>query len=77
MKRLAATLCVLALAATGPALGARNPSVTGLPTQSCEEQPSGPPGFDTAGFANAQGQYNPISQYDVACYQVSQPHPGH
>jgi hypothetical protein len=77
MKRLAVTLCVLALGATAPAFAASNPSGTGLPSQSCEEQPSGPPGFDTGGFANAQSHYNPISQYDVACYQVSQPHPGH
>jgi hypothetical protein len=39
-----------------------------------QEQPSSPPGFNTSGFANAQSKYNPISQYDVACYQVSQPH---
>ena len=45
--------------------------------QSCEEQPSGPPGFDTAGFAHAQTVYanvdgtNRVSQYDVACFQVS------
>ncbi len=57
----------------------------GQPNQSCQEQPSGPPGFNTSGFANAENQYagsqpqnsgnpNSVSQYDVACYQVSQHH---
>ena len=55
-----------ALAASNP-----NPSGHGLPTQSCELQSTGPAGFDTSGFANAQSRYNPISQYDVACYQLS------
>ena len=50
---------------------------TGQPSQSCEEQPSGPAGFDTAGFAHAQTVYanvdgtHMVSQYDVACYQLS------
>ena len=40
-------------------------------------QPSGPAGFDTAGFAHAQTVYanvdgtHMVSQYDVACYQLS------
>jgi hypothetical protein len=46
-----------------------------------------PPGFGTAGFAHAGTVYagngvpadhansaNAVSQYDIACYQVSQPH---
>jgi hypothetical protein len=43
-----------------------------------EEQPSGPARFDTAGFAHAQTVYanvdgtHMVSQYDVACYQLSQ-----
>lgn len=69
-------LCIAAL----PAFGAANPSGTGQPSQSCEEQPTGPSGFDTSGFAHAQTVYanvdgtHQVSQYDVACYQLSQPH---
>ena len=75
MKRtFAAVFCGLALGAVGPAFAASNPSGTGPPNQSCEQQPTGPPGFNTAGFANAQNHYNPGSQYDVACYQVSKHH---
>jgi hypothetical protein len=63
-----------------PAFGAANPNGTGQPSQSCEEQPTGPPGFDTSGFAHAQTVYanvdgtHRVSQYDVACYQLSQRH---
>ena len=80
MRRLTAVLGsigVIALGAT-PALAAMNPAGTGQPSQSCEEQPSGPAGFDPAGFAHAQTVYanvdgtHMVSQYDVACYQVSQ-----
>jgi hypothetical protein len=80
---LAATL-VLALSG-GPAAFAANPPGTGQPNQSCEEQPTGPSGFDTGGFANAEEHYagspgtpsaangnsHAVSQYDVACFQVS------
>jgi hypothetical protein len=56
----------------------------GQPSQSCEAQPSAPPGFSTTGFSNAQNHYAgsqpqnsqnaaSVSQYDVACFQVSQP----
>ncbi len=64
---------------------ATNPSGTGQPSQSCGSStaPNAPAGFGTAGFANAETHYagsapqnshNPksVSQYDVACYQVSQ-----
>jgi len=73
-------LLVLAIAlvvAATPAV-ADNPPGTGQPGQSCEDQPSGPPGFDTAGFAHAQTVYANVdgtprvSQYDVACFQISQ-----
>jgi len=70
------TLCLSA----APAFSAANPSGTGQPSQSCEEQPSGPAGFDTNGFSHAQTVYanidgtHQVSQYDVACYQLSQPH---
>jgi hypothetical protein len=72
MKRILLTAtCVLALGAAAPVFAASNPSHTGPPNQSCEEQPSAPPGFATPGFSNAESHYNPGSQYDVACYQVS------
>jgi hypothetical protein len=64
---------------------------TGQPSQSCgsESAPVSPPGFNTSGFANAESVYaatsgshsavannsHTVSQYDVACFQVSQPHP--
>ena len=62
---------------------ATNPSGTGQPSQSCQSLPAAPAGFSTAGFAHAELMYagsqpqnsnNPksVSQYDVACYQVSQ-----
>jgi hypothetical protein len=73
---LVVAFCVAAL----PAFGAGNPNGTGQPSQSCEEQPTGPPGFNPSGFAQAQSVYanvdgtHQVSQYDVACYQLSQPH---
>ena len=67
---LAATL-MLALSSGPAAFAAANPSGMGPPNQSCEEQPTGPPGFGSGGFSNAENHYNPGSQYDVACYQVS------
>ena len=73
MKRtLAVVFCGLALGVAGPVVAAPNPSGTGPPNQECGDQRSGPPGFDTGGFANAEDHYNPGSQYDVACFQVSQ-----
>jgi hypothetical protein len=80
MRRLTAILgsiAVIALSAT-PAFAAANPAGMGQPSQSCEEQTSGPAGFDTVGFAHAKTVYanvdgtHMVSQYDVACYQVSQ-----
>jgi hypothetical protein len=68
------------LVAAAPSFGAANPSGTGQPSQSCEEQSTGPPGFDTSGFAHAQTVYanvdgtHRVSQYDVACFQLSQGH---
>jgi hypothetical protein len=53
------------------------------PNQSCEEQTTEPNGFSTDGFQHAQTVYagagqsshsgNPkaVSQYDVACFQLS------
>jgi hypothetical protein len=72
MKRILLPMtCALALGVAAPVLAARNPSGTGPPNQSCEEQSAAPPGFSTPGFANAESHYNPGAQYDVACYQVS------
>jgi len=55
MKRLTA-ICgsILALALTAvPALAAPNPNGTGQPSQSCQAEPTGPPGLlsTTNGFA--------------------------
>jgi len=83
----------LALAVSGPAAAAGNPSGTGQPSQTCLSstapnepgQAANSPGSPfnenggTAGgkYAGSQPQNskNPtsVSQYDVACYQVS-PH---
>ena len=83
---LAASAAALVLAAG--AAGASNPSGTGQPSQSCQAEPTGPPGIvsTTNGFATravnvyagspgtpslANGNANAVSQYDVACFQVS------
>ena len=86
MRLLVASLIVLVALAVliSPAVAA-NPPGTGQPNQSCEEQPSGPPGFGSGGFANAEEHYagngssashansdRAVSQYDVACFQASQ-----
>ena len=76
----------LALSLVGGSLAASNPSGTGQPNQSCGSPgaTSEPAGFGTAGFAHAEEVYagsgtsathansgNAVSQYDVACYQVT------
>jgi hypothetical protein len=68
----------------GAMSAARNPAGTGQPTQSCQSQTTQPNGFGTGGFANAgtvyagsgapslaNGNSHVVSQYDVACYQLS------
>jgi len=66
---------------------ARNPAGTGQPGASCgaENAQTEPKGFGTGGFANAESRYagsdgtpslangssHAVSQYDVACYQLS------
>ena len=71
------------LVPAGAAAAASNPSGHAQPSASCEESTSSPAGFGTDGFAHAETQYagsqpqnsnNPksVSQYDVACFQVSQ-----
>lgn len=89
MKRWLVTsmlITALAFALAGAFSGtahAASPGTQGQPNQSCQQQPSSPPGFNTAGFANAENQYagsqpqnsnnpNSVSQYDVACFQISQ-----
>lgn len=83
---LAATL-VLALSGAPAAFAAPNPSGTGQPGAECgpEGSPVEPPGFLTGGFANAEVHYagsegtpsaahgssHAVSQYDVACYQLT------
>ena len=92
MRTLVAALATVAgLLVTGTGLAAPNPSGTGQPSQSCQAQPSGPPGLlsSSNGFATtavnvyagspgtpslANGNSHAVSQYDVACYQVSQGH---
>jgi hypothetical protein len=78
------SLSPAAVAVAAPPTNPGNPSGTGQPNQSAEEQPLRPPGFFTDGFANAETHYaagtdqgkNPkaVSQYDVAAFQVSQTH---
>jgi hypothetical protein len=69
----------------GVAAAAANPSGTGLPSQSCQtigvtpggssSSPGSPfnePGINSADGGIGGQHYNETSQYDVACYQVSQ-----
>lgn len=72
---------------SGAVSAARNPSGTGQPSQSCGSATAQtePNGFGTDGFSNAEGRYagsdgtpslangssSAVSQYDVACFQVS------
>jgi hypothetical protein len=79
-------ICTAALVVAAPAFSDNPPGGNGQPNQSCEAQPSGPPGFNSGGFTNvADSNYagngdpslnansgNAVSQYDVACFQVSQ-----
>ncbi len=87
MRRLivASLAClVVAAFAAGPAAAAPNPSGTGQPSVECGDPGATvePAGFGTSGFANAETHYasgangNPhaVSQYDVACYQVTSSH---
>jgi hypothetical protein len=84
---LVATL--LSVSTVTVAMAAANPNGSGQPSQSCQDQPSGPPGLlsTTNGFARvavnvyagspgtpslANGNAHAVSQYDVACFQVSQ-----
>lgn len=77
----------LLLSLAGGTTLAGNPSGTGQPNASCEESTLEPNGFSSGGFANADLHYagngapslnansnHAVSQYDVACYQVSLHH---
>ena len=81
---------LLAAAAAAPGLAAPNPAGTGQPGAECGEAGATmePAGFLTAGFAHAEtvyagsdgtpslahGSSHAVSQYDVACYQVTSNH---
>ncbi|MER5636934.1 hypothetical protein ABT095_08260 [Kitasatospora sp. NPDC002227] len=78
---------LLALGGAGAAFAAANPSGHGQPNQTClsssaPNEPghaSGSPGsaFNETGPGTGGAAYSKAgapSQYDVACYQVSQPH---
>jgi hypothetical protein len=81
---------LLAGASVAPALAASNPSGTGQPGAECGAPGAtmAPRGFSTAGFAHAEtvyagsegtpsaanGNVHAVSQYDTACYQVTQNH---
>ena len=80
-----AIAAVFALAVANALAGNPSATGTGQPSQSCQAEPTGPPGITstTNGFATTavkvyagtqpQNSTNPksISQYDVACFQVS------
>jgi len=88
---LVAIVTAFALSLAG-AVYAANPhsgGTKGQPSQSCQAEPTGPPGLisTTNGFARvavkvyagspgtpslAHGNAHAVSQYDVACFQVSQ-----
>jgi hypothetical protein len=81
---------LLAAAAAAPGLAAPNPAGTGQPGAECGEEGATmePAGFLTAGFAHAEtvyagsdgtpslanGSSHAVSQYDIACYQVTSNH---
>ncbi|HEX7397784.1 MAG TPA: hypothetical protein VF312_09570 [Propionibacteriaceae bacterium] len=82
------TAALVASLAAGGALAAANPVGTGQPNQSCQAELSGPPGLlsTTNGFfrvavnvyagsganTSTPANFHAVSQYDVACFQVSQ-----
>jgi hypothetical protein len=84
-----ASVVLAGFAAVGAA-AAPNPSGTGQPGAECGETGATqePAGFSTGGFANAEARYagsegtpsaangspTAVSQYDVACFQVTSSH---
>ena len=88
MRKVTAACAIAAAASIAVAdasAGNPSPTGTGQPSQSCQAEPTGPPGITstTNGFSTRavdvyagsapQNSNNPksVSQYDVACYQVS------
>jgi hypothetical protein len=81
---------ILCLAMATAALAAANPAGTGQPGAECGEEGATiePHGFTTKGFENAEEHYagegsaslnhanseHAVSQYDVACFQVTSNH---
>jgi hypothetical protein len=89
MRNLTALLVVcgaFAAIASPGALANRNPSGTGPPSQSCQEQepntrgkaaespgaPFNEPGINSEKGGTGGQHYSEKSQYDVACYQQAQ-----
>jgi hypothetical protein len=86
MRRFIVSGAVAGLLLVGVPAFSATAYASGQPSQSCEEQPSGPAGFNSSGFedvadanyaGSGAGSLNgntttAISQYDVACLQVSQ-----
>jgi hypothetical protein len=82
-----AVLAVAIALAPQAALAAANPSGSGQPGAECGEEgaTSEPAGFETGGFETAEAHYagsedtaslasdngHAVSQYDVACFQVT------
>jgi hypothetical protein len=78
---------LLMIGSAGAAAAAPNPSGSGQPGAECGAAgaTSAPGGFSSGGFANAEAHYagsdgtgslhsgnsTAVSQYDVACYQVT------
>jgi hypothetical protein len=85
-KLIAVAVVSLLLASFGAAgaIAAPNPSGTGQPGAECGDPgaTTEPAGFTKPGFANAEAHYankegtHAVSQYDVACFQVTSNHPG-
>lgn len=87
-KVIVATVAAVVLLTPTAALAASNPSGSGQPSQECGESgaTSEPAGFTTGGFATAEDMYAgsdgtaslasgsdaAVSQYDVACFQITQ-----
>ena len=84
-KIVAGSAVVTVMLMGSTAFAAANPNGTGQPSADCESSASAPQGFSTGGFANAETKYagsegtpslahgnaKAVSQYDVACYQLS------
>jgi hypothetical protein len=80
----------LAAVSAAPVLAASNPAGTGQPGAECGEEGATmePAGFSSPGFVHAEtvyagspgtpslahGSANAVSQYDIACYQVTSNH---